>query len=342
MLYRQGSGVALHTAPVARKYGVWKSRGKELCLFLHKSEGRWSLLFISALLILLATVVLCACGQATPPDLLRSGELKQFSLLSGSSQAGGLSLLSYMTNMEGRDLVCTRVEWVVHRVNNMESYVARAQKYTILSGASSTVISNRYLYFETVKGEPVLLQGRVRSILKGSSAYQALIRKRLEELFVKHYGAHAAGRNRFVDEQLRTTWKGEQDSLPSRDLIWKIDRKNWSLSGRIGGSEVTLNGKRPGRLLFPLGLRRLLERRSRAGGGGERIHLLLPWGGELPVSVRLELSGISNGYFSCHAVGQEIGTNILRFGTNILPVSFQRTGWSMRPLPPAESGDMLP
>ena len=268
-----------------------------------------------------------------PPAVLglEAGAGRQLVLYNGVSKAGLFTIKTCLTNVGGRRLVCTGLEWVIRRVNNMESYVGREQKYTVLSGASATVISNRYRFYETIEGEPVLLRADISSFLHGSQAYRALIRKRLDDLFVKHYGAHAVGRKKAVDEQLKVTWKGERESLPNQRLVWRIGKGRWSVRGRSGNNRVSLSGKKPKRLLFPLGLRlRLLSGLAGAGRSG-RVSLLLPWVKMSPITGYLGIGRVSGSHLSCVLASAEAGTNTIVFSTNrILPDSFSGGLWRIR------------
>lgn len=268
-------------------------------------------------------LVLAACSK-TDPALTSWAWEGDFSIRAPGISDGQLRISRSFTNVDGRRLLCTVLSWRMDRMDRVESWMSEDHKTTILTNAGTTVLSNRCLFLETEEGVQVAAVLRVRAAFRRSQDYRELIRKRLDELFVKHYGQVAAGRVIFVEEQLRATWKGELDSLPDIDLAWSFTEKGWQLAGRINKTAVTEKGLLQDTLFFPFSLVKAIRR-----GGRHEAGLLLPWHSRRPVPVVLQVREVPAG-FSCTV---QMRTNAVLLGTITVstlfrPVSARADGWS--------------
>ena len=287
------------------------------------------------ILLIASLVVLLSCSS--PPDYLidtwpwRGG----FSLTIPGATSSGLRIHRSFTNISGERLLCTEISWEEVRVNRMESYMAKDVKYTILDNAGSTVLSNRFLFMETEAGAPRRCTARVRAGFRTSQAYRALIRKRLDELYVKPYGTAASGRARFVEEQLVSTWKGELASLPDLELRWRFGQGGWNLTGRDHGARVQDKGRLVRRLLLPGGMARRVAILGKQGGGREPVSLLLPWMAREALDASLGVSVVPNGYVcTLRYLSNDALLGVVTFTTGMRPGSVRAGGILLRPSSP--------
>lgn len=273
---------------------------------------------------LLLTILTGTLGCAAPDPMLKTWAWEGTFALRAPGTGGGLFRISRsVTNVDGRRLLATVLDWHMERMDRVESYMSEDYKTTILTNAGTTILSNRCVFLETDTGVRVAAHLRVRAGFRRSQDYRELIRKRLDELFIKHYGQGAAGRVKFVEEQLRATWKGELDSLPDIDLAWSFTENRWQLAGRINKTAVTEQGALQDALFFPFSLFKAIRQ-----GGRHDAGLLLPWLSRRPLPVVLQVRAEPAG-FSCTI---RMRTNTAPLGTITVstmfrPVSVKADGW---------------